>query len=168
MLNSKDEAAEFEKDAGYKYMLEVIRMAKANVQEGGGPFAALVVRDGEIIGRGVNRVTLQHDPTAHAEVQAIRAACATIKRHELIGCEVYSSCEPCPMCLSALYWARPSAVYYAATKHDAARVGFDDAFIYEELGKNPEARQLAVSRLEFEGALAPFEAWMAKEDREEY
>lgn len=150
------------------FMQEVIRMAVANVRQGGGPFAALVVRQGEIIGRGVNQVTSLHDPTAHAEVQAIRAACREIQSHELTGCEVYASCEPCPMCLAALYWARPKEVFFAATKHDAALAGFDDAYIYEELSGDPSSRKLKMSRLELDGVLEPFRAWKAKVDKIAY
>ena len=114
-------------------MREAIRLASANVENGGGPFGAVIARGGEIIATGVNRVTANCDPTAHAEVSAIRAAAQKLGTFNLSGCEIYSSCEPCPMCLGAIYWARLDRLFYGNTKADAARIGFDDAFIYKEL-----------------------------------
>src|SRR5204862_2744851 len=116
------------------FMAEAIRLSIENVRNGGGPFAAVVVKDGEIIARGVNRVTATNDPTAHAEVVAIREACKALGTFQLTGCEIYTSCEPCPMCLAAIYWSRPAKVYFANTKDDAAAVGFDDSLIYDEIG----------------------------------
>ncbi|MBS7348518.1 MAG: nucleoside deaminase, partial [Muribaculaceae bacterium] len=128
-------------------MRKAIALSKENVANGGGPFGAVIARDGEIIATGVNRVTSNHDATAHAEVSAIRNACAKLGTHDLSGCEIYSSCEPCPMCLGAIYWAHLDRLYYGNDKHDAANIGFDDSFIYDELDLKPEQRRLASSRL---------------------
>ena len=144
-------------------------LAAENARSGaGGPFGAVVVRDGRVIATGVNRVTATNDPTAHAEVVAIRAACAALGSFQLDGCEVYASCEPCPMCLGALYWARPEAVYYAATASDAADAGFDDRFIYEELPLPAGDRSLPTVRLAHARALEPFGDWAASARRVEY
>lgn len=117
-----------------KFMQEAVRMAVENVKQGtGGPFGAVIVKDGEIIAACANTVTPDNDPTAHAEVNAIRKACQQLDTYQLDGCEIYCSCEPCPMCLGAIYWARPAKVYYASTKEDAANAGFDDSFIYKEI-----------------------------------
>ena len=152
-----------------RFMQEAIELAVENVRSGqGGPFAALVVRDGEVIARGTNRVTTANDPTAHAEVVAIRTACLRLGSFQLDGCDVYTTCEPCPMCLGALYWARPARVFYAATHREAAAAGFDDAFIYDELDRPPEARRLPMRRLLPEAADRPFAAWAAAEGRVEY
>lgn len=143
----------------HELMAEAIGLAVANVREGGGPFAALVVRGGEVIARGANRVVASRDPTAHAEIVAIREACRVLGTHQLEGCEVYASCEPCPMCLGAIYWARPDRLCYAATKADAAAAGFDDAFIYEEAARPAGERRLPTRRLEIAEARLPFEEW---------
>jgi guanine deaminase len=141
-------------------MGEAVALAVRNVREGaGGPFAALVAREGEVIARGANRVVASHDPTAHAEIVAIREACRILGTHQLAGCDVYATCEPCPMCLGAIYWARPDGLYYAATKDDAARAGFDDALIYEEAARPPTQRRLLTRRLGVESARLPFEEW---------
>ncbi|HEY9885779.1 MAG TPA: nucleoside deaminase, partial [Vampirovibrionales bacterium] len=116
-----------------RFIKKAIEIANQNIENGGGPFGALVVKDGQVIAEGRNKVTNNNDPTAHAEVIAIRNACKVLNTFQLTGCEIYSSCEPCPMCFAAIYWARPKAVYYAATKYDAAQAGFDDEFIYKEL-----------------------------------
>lgn len=151
------------------FMELAIRLAIENVDAGaGGPFGAVVVKDGAVIASGVNRVTATYDPTAHAEVVAIREACAVLGSFQLDGCEVYASCEPCPMCLGALYWARPAAVYYASTQVDAARAGFDDRFIYEELAKPPESRSLRTVRLPHPEAGREFARWTTSECRIEY
>jgi len=143
-----------------RFMAEAIELALRNVRAGeGGPFGALVVLDEEVIGRGVNQVVATHDPTAHAEIVAIRAACRVLGAFQLDGCEIYSSCEPCPMCLAAIYWARPARLFFAATKDDAAAVGFDDSFIYAELAKPPAGRALPVRQLLREAAQAAFEEW---------
>mgnify|MGYP002750922851 CR=1 FL=1 len=123
-------------------MRKAIVLAEENVDNGGGPFGAVIARNGEIIATGVNRVTAEHDPTAHAEVSAIRAACKKLGTFDLSGCEIYTSCEPCPMCLGAIYWARLDKMYYANTKTDAKDIGFDDSFIYDELELKPADRKL--------------------------
>lgn len=149
-------------------MRKAIALSKENVANGGGPFGAVIARDGEIIATGVNRVTSNHDATAHAEVSAIRNACAKLGTHDLSGCEIYSSCEPCPMCLGAIYWAHLDRLYYGNDKHDAANIGFDDSFIYDELDLKPEQRRLESSRLLSEEALAAFRLWEEKPDKIEY
>ena len=150
-------------------MREAIRLSVASVTEGGGPFGCVIVRDGRIVGQGANRVTLDNDPTAHAEVVAIRDACRRLGSFQLAGCDVYASCEPCPMCLGALYWARRRRVFYAATAADAAAVGFDDAFIEAELGRKPAAlRAIPLAQMLRDEALAALRAWTAKEDRTPY
>ncbi|CAH1678813.1 MAG: nucleoside deaminase [Chelatococcus sp.] len=134
----------------------------------GGPFGAVVVRDGRIIGEGVNAVTAINDPTAHAEVVAIRAACTAERNFSLAGATVYTSCEPCPMCLAACYWARVSRIVYAATRAEAAAAGFDDAFIYDEIPKEPEARSMAMEHRPNATATDTLAAWLAKADRIAY
>ncbi len=141
-------------------MAEAIELSLRSVSEGqGGPFAALVVRGDELIARGTNCVVATNDPTAHAEVVAIRAACCVLGAFQLEGCEVFASCEPCPMCLGALYWARPAAVYFAASREDAAAAGFDDSYIYSELARPLAARGLAFRQLMRKEAQATFEEW---------
>ena len=149
-------------------MREAIKLSAESVRSGGGPFGAVIVRDGEIIARGENRVTVCNDPTAHAEVSAIREAAARLGTYDLSGCEIYSSCEPCPMCLGAIYWARLDKLYYAGTRADAASVGFDDAHIYEELPLEPSQRELPTETLLREEAQRVFEAWAEKADKKEY
>jgi guanine deaminase len=150
------------------FLGEAIRLAEQNVHDGGGPFGAVIVRDGVVVARGVNRVTANLDPTAHAEVVAIRAACEALGHFQLTGCIVYSSCEPCPMCLGAIHWARPDAVVWAAGHADAARAGFDDSHIYEQIALAPEQRALPSRQVEHVDALRPFEAWIAHEARTHY
>ena len=145
-----------------------IRLSEENVQNGGGPFGAVIAKDGEVIATGVNRVTANNDPTAHAEVSAIRAACQKVKNFKLDGCVVYSSCEPCPMCLSALYWAGVSKIYYANTKDDAKAINFDDSFIYEQLSLERNARSIASEQMMHDEAQKAFEMWRDKEDKTEY
>ena len=149
-------------------MREAIKLSAESVRSGGGPFGAVIVRNGEIIARGENRVTVCNDPTAHAEVSAIREAAARMGTYDLSGCEIYSSCEPCPMCLGAIYWARLDRLYYASTRADAANVGFDDAHIYEELPLDPSQRELPTESLLREEAQLVFEAWASKLDKKEY
>ena len=149
-------------------MREAIRLASANVENGGGPFGAVIARGGEIIATGVNRVTANCDPTAHAEVSAIRAAAQKLGTFYLSGCEIYSSCEPCPMCLGAIYWARLDRLFYGNTKADAARIGFDDAFIYKELALPLSERTLRAEQLLGKEAIATFEAWEQKTDKTPY
>lgn len=143
-----------------RFMHLAIRIAEKNVEENlGGPFGAVIVKEGRVIARSGNRVTASNDPTAHAEVSAIRLACKKLKTFDLTGCLVYTSCEPCPMCLSAIYWARIDAVYFANTKSDAAAIGFDDQFIYEELAKQVKERKLPVYQLLREEAQRAFKMW---------
>jgi tRNA(Arg) A34 adenosine deaminase TadA len=152
-----------------KFMLEAIRLSRKGMENGdGGPFGCVVVKGEEIVGRGWNRVTSTNDPTAHAEVVAIRDACARLGTFQLEGCEIYTSCEPCPMCLGAIYWARPAKLYYANTRFDAAEAGFDDAFIYEELPLPAEDRQITTTCLCREDALPVFREWQSKADRRDY
>ena len=142
------------------FMAEAIRLASENVsQNNGGPFGAIVVKNGKIVGTGYNQVTATNDPTAHAEVMAIRDACKNLKTFQLDGCELYTSCEPCPMCLDAIYWARPDKIYYGCTKDDAAAITFDDAFIYEELKIPLAQRTIPMLPLSREAALKAFELW---------
>lgn len=149
-------------------MRMAIALAQDNVAQGGGPFGAVVARGGEVVATGVNRVTADCDPTAHAEVRAIRRAAESLGTFDLRGCEIYTSCEPCPMCLGAIYWARLDRVFYASTKTDAADAGFDDSFIYDEIPLPPAERSLPAEQLLREEAGRVFEAWMKKEDRVEY
>lgn len=150
------------------YMRRALRLAEQNVAKGGGPFGAVIVKDGKVVGTGVNAVTTAHDPTAHAEIAAIRKACRKLGVFSLAGCEIYASCEPCPMCLAAIYWARLDRVWYATTNTDAARAGFDDKHFYEQLERPPAERDVPVERLEVPGALKPFQAWDENEDRVPY
>jgi guanine deaminase len=151
------------------FMQEAIRRATENVREGlGGPFAAVVVKDGRVIAAGANSVTSTNDPTAHAEVTAIREACRTLGTFQLTGCEIYTSCEPCPMCLGAIYWARPDRVFYAATASDAAAAGFDDSFIYEELTRAQADRRIPFESMMREEGLEPFREWNQKDNRIRY
>ena len=151
-----------------EFMRRAIGLAVETVKNGGGPFGAVIVKDGKEIASGVNRVTLNNDPTAHAEVSAIRAACTSLGTFDLSGCVIYTSCEPCPMCLGAIYWAHIDKIYYGATQHDAAAVNFDDSFIYRELELKPEERRKPVENIMREEACAAFDAWRAKDDRVEY
>lgn len=145
-----------------------IRLSEENVLNGGGPFGAVIAKEGEVIATGVNRVTANNDPTAHAEVSAIREACRKVKNFKLDGCVVYSSCEPCPMCLSALYWAGISKIYYANTKDDAKAINFDDSFIYEQLSLERGDRSIPSEQMLRDEALKAFEMWRDKEDKTEY
>jgi tRNA(Arg) A34 adenosine deaminase TadA len=155
--------------ANPKYMRRAIWLATQNVATGaGGPFAALVVRYGKIVGEGVNTVTATHDPTAHGEVNAIRAAAKTLGTFTLAGCELYSSCQPCPMCLAASYWARVDRIFYGASSADAARAGFDDAFLYQEFRKEEAARALPSTQLLGDEAWESFAAWIASDKKVEY
>jgi guanine deaminase len=155
--------------ANSAFMELAVGLAMRNVETGGGgPFGAVVVKDGKVIAEAVNQVTATNDPTAHAEVMAIRKACQALGSFQLDGCEVYTSCEPCPMCLGALYWARPAAVYYANTRAHAADAGFDDAFIYDEVAFAPEHRSLKMSRLELPQAQDHFDAWVVSQTQIRY
>jgi tRNA(Arg) A34 adenosine deaminase TadA len=145
-----------------EFLRRAITLATENVVGGkGGPFGAVIVRDGTIVGEGANSVTETYDPTAHGEVNAIRAACRSLGTFNLAGCELYTSCEPCPMCLAASYWARLDVIYYGCSAADAARAGFDDAFLYTEMQKDPASRALPAVQLLSDEAGASFDAWMA-------
>jgi len=151
-------------DKQKEFMAEAIALARENIRNGhGGPFGAVVVRNGHIIARGSNHVTLNNDPTAHAEVVAIREACNVLDSFQLDDCEIYTSCEPCPMCLGAIYWARPRAVYFAAGKEDAAQAGFDDAFIYRELDMPYKDRTIPSEQMMRNDALTVFTEWINSE-----
>jgi guanine deaminase len=149
-------------------MREAIHLAINNVAHGGGPFGCVIVKDGKVIARGVNRVTQTNDPTAHAEVVAIREACKALGDYQLTGCELYSSCEPCPMCLAAVYWSRPKRVYFAASKDDAAHAGFDDSLIYNELTLPYPERKISIEQMGRDGALKAFEAWARSPNKIRY
>ena len=150
------------------FMREAIRLSAENVEKGGGPFGAVIVKNGEIVATAVNRVTSNNDPTAHAEVSAIRAAGQKLGTFDLSGCDIYTSCEPCPMCLGAIYWAHIDRMFYACNKDDAADAGFDDSFIYKELDLDPAQRRLKSENLLRPEALMTFEKWKAKSDKMEY
>ncbi|MBQ2322245.1 MAG: nucleoside deaminase [Bacteroidales bacterium] len=150
------------------FMREAIAMATTNVANGGGPFGAIVVKNGKVIGRGVNRVTANNDPTAHAEVNAIRDAARNEGAFDLSGAEIYTSCEPCPMCLGAIYWARISKIFYGNTKTDAARINFDDSFIYKQLSLPENERSIPQEQMLPDEAIETFKAWDAKTDKTEY
>ena len=145
-----------------------IDLASESAQNGGGPFGAIIVKNGEVIGRGHNQVTENCDPSAHAEIVAIRKACQQLNDFQLTDATLYTSCEPCPMCFSAIYWARITRVYYAATAEDAAKAGFDDAFIYQELDKPVEQRRLPMQQLAHEQSTKSFKIWLGNNERKEY
>ena len=152
-----------------QFMREAIQLSKDGMNNGhGGPFGAVVVKDGKIVGRGFNRVTSTNDPTAHAEVVAIRDACKNLQTFQLEGCDIYTSCEPCPMCMGAIYWARPSKVFYACTREDAAKIGFDDSYIYNELKLDIEEREIPLNNFLREDAMIVFDEWEKKENKTGY
>ena len=152
-----------------KFMRKAIELSIANVKNNtGGPFGAVIVRNGEIIATGANSVSNKNDPTAHAEVEAIRNACQILGTFQLDDCEIYTSCEPCPMCLGAIYWSRPKAVYYGNTKKDAAKINFDDQFIYDELDLPLTQRNLKMTQLLPEEAIEAFELWKNSMEKVEY
>lgn len=155
-------------DADRRFMKMAAELAEKNIDNGGGPFGAVVVRDGEVIATGVNTVTLSNDPTAHAEVNAIRNACRDLGTFSLSGCTVYSSCEPCPMCLSALYWAGVSRIYYGNTQDDADAIDFSDRFIYRELEKPKIARAIPIIHVANDFTIRAFEKWASKTDKIKY
>ena len=151
------------------FMREAIKLADDGMRGGrGGPFGCVIVRRGEIVARGNNRVTSTNDPTAHAEVTAIREACTALKTFQLADCELYTSCEPCPMCLAAIYWARIPTVFYGNTRSDAAAIGFDDDFIYQQIPLAPDRRAIAMSPLLRDAAQSTFTAWAKKADKISY
>ena len=151
------------------FMRMAIELSEYNVkQDQGGPFGAVIVKDGMVIARSANKVVPNNDPTAHAEISAIRLACQELGTYNLSGCEIYTSCEPCPMCLGAIYWARIDKIHYANTKADAAAIGFDDAFIYEELDQPMQKRKLPIVQLMRDEALNAFKLWSESESRTDY
>jgi guanine deaminase len=150
------------------FVRRAIALAVESVQSGGGPFGAVIVKEGRIVAEGVNRVTPANDPTAHAEIVAIREACRALGLFHLRGCEIYASCEPCPMCMAAIYWARLDRVFFAATRADAAEAGFDDALIHKALAASPGAQVMPAEQLLREEALPAFEEWTHKEKRVDY
>lgn len=149
-------------------MRKAIALSIENIQKGGGPFGAVIVKDGKIVASGVNRVTADTDPTAHAEVNAIRKASKKLGTYDLTGCEIYSSCEPCPMCLGAVYWAHLDKMYFGNSKGDARNIGFDDSFIYDEIELKPEKRSIQTTQLLPEEAIVAFKAWTKAEDKIKY
>ncbi|MBX2888196.1 MAG: nucleoside deaminase [Ferruginibacter sp.] len=152
-----------------KFMHEAISLSRLGMgQNAGGPFGCIVVKDNQIVGRGNNCVTSHNDPTAHAEVMAIRDACKNLNSFQLDDCEIFTSCEPCPMCLGAIYWARPKAIYYANTREDAARIGFDDSMIYDEMSKPMHIRKIPIIHMNKEEAMKVFEEWIDKTDKTDY
>lgn len=151
-----------------RFMSKAIELSIENVSRGGGPFAALVVKQGEIIASGVNQVTATNDPTAHAEIVAIREACRSLKTFQLTDCDIYTTCEPCPMCLGAIYWARPARVFFANTRDDAKQIGFDDEFVYQQTALPAEARSIPFRQGMREQALAAFRLWQQKPDKVRY
>jgi tRNA(Arg) A34 adenosine deaminase TadA len=156
-------------DSQKNFMRQAIQLAKDGMLSGaGGPFGCVIVKDGKIVGQGSNRVLTTQDPTAHAEVVAIRDACRNLNHFQLEGCELYASCEPCPMCLGAIYWARPDRVFFACTKEDAAAIGFDDEFIYQEIEIKPSERKIPMENLLREESLEAFELWKEKGDKTLY
>jgi tRNA(Arg) A34 adenosine deaminase TadA len=153
----------------HEFMRRAIALAMANVRSGaGGPFAAVIVKDGQVVAEGANRVTATNDPTAHAEVVAIREACRNLGDFQLAGCDLYTTCEPCPMCLGAIYWARPARVFYACVAADAAAAGFDDAFIYEELDRTHAERRVPMQQLLRTESLEIFSLWQKQEKKTPY
>lgn len=151
------------------FMVKAIELAREGMQSNaGGPFGCIVVKDGVIVGKGSNKVTSTNDPTAHAEVVAIRDACHNLNTFQLDGCDIYTTCEPCPMCMGAIYWARPRKVYFAGNRFDAAHAGFDDSMIYEELNKEFDQRKIPVLNLGREEAIKLFQEWIDKPDKINY
>ena len=151
-----------------KFMQRAIELSIESVNIGGGPFGSVIVKENKIISEGSNEVTLINDPTAHGEIVAIRQACKNLNNFNLSGCELYSTCEPCPMCLSAIYWAHIDKLYYASTRDDAQRIDFDDSFIYSELQKNIDKRKISMTQMMRKEALKAFELWDKKADKIKY
>jgi len=152
-------------DYNKKFMRKAIALSVENIKKGGGPFGAVIVKDGKMIATGVNRVTANTDPTAHAEVNAIRKAAKKLGTFDLAGCDIYTSCEPCPMCLGAVYWAHLDKMYYGNTKTDARNIGFDDSFIYDEIDLKPEERRVKTVQLLPEEAIVAFKTWSLAVDK---
>jgi len=157
------------KENEQKFLERAIELSRQGMEkENGGPFGCVIVKDGRIVGEGFNMVTATNDPTAHAEVVAIRQACKNLNAYQLEGCEIYTSCEPCPMCLGAIYWARPARVIYANTRYDAATIDFDDQFIYEEINTDMVQRSIPFIHQPHPSALQVFDDWKNKEDKTKY
>ena len=157
-----------EQEVHEQHLQQAIQVAKQNIATGGGPFGAVIIKDGQVISSAGNQVTTHNDPTAHAEVVAIRRACESLQTFDLSGCTLYSSCEPCPMCLGAIYWARLDKLFFAASREDAAAGGFDDSFIYDQIPLAVHERSLPTEQLLAEQGKSPFTDWLAKDDRTEY
>ena len=155
-------------DYNKKFMRKAIALSVENIKKGGGPFGAVIVKVGKIVSTGVNLVTANTDPTAHAEVNAIRKAAKKLGTFDLVGCDIYTSCEPCPMCLGAVYWAHIDKMFYGNTKTDAKNIGFDDSFIYDEIDLRPENRRVKTTQLLPEEAIVAFQTWSLAEDKVEY
>lgn len=151
-----------------KYMELAANLAEKNVAGGGGPFGAVIVREGKVIAKSCNQVTNKNDPTAHAEIEAIREATSKLGTYDLSGCTIYASCEPCPMCLGAIYWARIDSIFFGNTRHDAAEIGFDDDFIYRELEKPVSERSIQTQQIQTPNVKKAFEAWKQNPERKEY
>jgi tRNA(Arg) A34 adenosine deaminase TadA len=158
----------YTEEQNIEFMRKAIALSDESVDAGGGPFGAVIVKDGKVVGAAANRVTLNNDPTAHAEVMAIREAWQNLNTFDLSGCTLYASCEPCPMCLSAIYWARIDEYFYANDKNDAKSIDFDDAFIYEEIDKKPEERYIKRGQIIRGEAIKVFEKWREKDDKVRY
>jgi guanine deaminase len=156
------------KEKDKNFMLIAIELSLNSVKNKGGPFGAVIVKDGKFVAKTSNSVTLSNDPTAHAEINAIRAACSALKTFDLSGCTIYTSCEPCPMCLGAIYWARIDKIFYANNRIDAKNIGFDDSFIYDELAKPMSERSIPTMQIMHNEAIKAFEAWKQKTDKIEY
>lgn len=155
-------------EAKKRFMRRAILLSEESVNNGGGPFGAVIVKDNEIIAEGVNKVTINHDPTAHAEVSAIREACRKLGSFDLSGCDIYTSCEPCPMCLGAIYWAHLDRIYYGNNRHDAAAIGFDDEMLYREIALDRDKRHKVMTEMLGDEAIRAFEMWRDKEDKTAY
>jgi tRNA(Arg) A34 adenosine deaminase TadA len=151
-----------------KWMQQAIKLAQKSVEKGGGPFGAVIVKDGKVVASGYNMVTLNNDPTAHAEISTIRKACKKLNTFDLRECVIYTSCEPCPMCLAAIYWSHIDKIYYGCTKTDAKNIGFDDSFIYDEINLKPEKRTIPANEFLRNKALLAFKMWEDKTDKVEY
>ena len=155
-------------DSKKKFMIKAIELSKKSIDEGGGPFGCVIVKDGNIIAEGSNQVTKNNDPTAHAEIVSIREACVKLKTFDLSGLELFTSCEPCPMCLSAIYWYHIDQIYYGNTRFDAAKIGFDDDFIYNELSINLDKRKIPIKQINQNEAMVVFKKWELKIDKVTY
>lgn len=150
------------------FMIYALNLSLDNIDAGGGPFGAVIVKDDQVVGKGVNSVVILNDPTSHAEIMAIRDACKNLNTFNLSGCEIYSSCEPCPMCLCAIMWARIKTVYYANDREDAAKIGFDDSYFYQQVSLPVDKRDIIMQKINDEKSLIVFEKWLNKSDKIKY